>query len=92
MWGDSLPADVVKKQASWQRRRDVLRMRRCGLKLKQCADRLGVSTGRVRQLIARAEREERRDVTSPLQAWLLDTCDALVLFNQLKNPKYIDCN
>ena len=69
-WEDVLPKHVAKAQHAWDRRMRVIRAINSGATRKEIANAMGVSTGRVGQIIWRADRDVRYGNKSPAETYL----------------------
>lgn len=69
-WEDVLPKHVAKLQHAWDRRMRVIRAINSGAKRKDIAEAIGISTGRLQQIIWRADRDVRCGNKSPAETYL----------------------
>jgi hypothetical protein len=62
-----LPPSILAEQQAWERRQRILRAHAAGMSYRAIADRLGITAGRVAQMMRHARREAGR--LSPAQRY-----------------------
>jgi len=66
-----VPDNIQERERHWHRRHAALRLRRTTTHTyREIGEFLGVSQSRAREMIVKAEREERRNLCSPIEAWI----------------------
>jgi hypothetical protein len=74
-WRDLVPSSVAERQAHWEYRRDLLKIRQLGYSTAEIAAYAREGQSYVAIMIRRAQREP----VSPVEKWTTDTADVLVL-------------